>query len=379
MAEYKSFHYLMHQVPENVKPVYLAAPTALPFKELYSPRERGDTSYGLIHKSEKSYWRTRDRLEFAIYEDRSNNVMIITCRNLDKREVYRTLFLDLEQLYFELEAKAQGHREKLTKKRDKKLPTDEILHKSAHEFILARLNIGAEALPWPDFSCTIKSIENNAGTNIILALEATPTEPSSTPHAETTATPQPTASAERMCTFSKLSSDVFETMEINKPAKLSLEGMEYVKLQPTAVSVSVVCVVYDTARTQSEAENYRTATVVNTAVPVTEATCSANAVTSASAPLKPIAKPSNAPRTTILAKAGTVKPTNVTPAAEKGPAVKGKVAPAPSTSVDIKTTTAAPDAPVDTIAAAADNATKKPSSSTTKQGLELKNNKIVPM
>ena len=39
MAEYKSFHYLMHKVDDPVKAVYVTGPKPLTFDELYSPRE----------------------------------------------------------------------------------------------------------------------------------------------------------------------------------------------------------------------------------------------------------------------------------------------------------------------------------------------------
>lgn len=39
MAEYKSFHYLMHNVPEAIKPEYVNGPSELSFSELYTPRE----------------------------------------------------------------------------------------------------------------------------------------------------------------------------------------------------------------------------------------------------------------------------------------------------------------------------------------------------
>lgn len=39
MAEYKSFHYLMHKQAEPVKATYETGPVALLFSEIYSPRE----------------------------------------------------------------------------------------------------------------------------------------------------------------------------------------------------------------------------------------------------------------------------------------------------------------------------------------------------
>lgn len=49
-------------------------------------------------------------------------VLVVTARNVEKvSEVYRTLFLHLPSLYFELEAKAQGNREPLTRKKNQLL------------------------------------------------------------------------------------------------------------------------------------------------------------------------------------------------------------------------------------------------------------------
>ena len=100
MAEYQSFHYLMHKTVEAPKAFYIQGPQALSFQDLYSPRDRI-----LIQKSEKSYWRTRDRIEYTFWEDRRNLVLIITCRNIDTNEAYRTIFVNLDQLYNILETK----------------------------------------------------------------------------------------------------------------------------------------------------------------------------------------------------------------------------------------------------------------------------------
>jgi hypothetical protein len=90
--EYASFHYLMHKIPEPQKAFYVSGPTPLTFNELYSPRESGI----LLSKKEVSYWRTRDRIEYCLYEDRFHKVLIITCCNIDKKETYRTIFVDLD-------------------------------------------------------------------------------------------------------------------------------------------------------------------------------------------------------------------------------------------------------------------------------------------
>ena len=246
MAEYKSFHYLMHQIPDSVKPVYVTGPTPLSFMELYSPR----TDLILMHKSEKSYWRTRDRIEYCLYEDRKNKTMVITCRNLDNVEVYRTIFLDLEVLYYEIECKIQGNRDKLIRKKDKKLLTDELLHKAAADFVLARLNINSELLPWPDFSIqstvdqtisTEKTTETSqpvpiTADTIIDNITTATIETATSDTGTIILQPTDTIPTERMCTFNKLASDVYEKLEINKPEAMKLDNVEHIKLQPTTVS-----------------------------------------------------------------------------------------------------------------------------------------------
>ena len=172
------------------------------FIELYSPRE-GNV---LIHKSEKSYWRTQDRVEFALYEDRKNAVLVITAHNVEKTdEIYRTIFLDLEKLYFELEAKAQGHRDPLTKKKNKKL-NDEALVKATTDFVLTRLNIKKEPLPWPTF---LESVDGTSHDNSTEQRQPDDVGPKD----------EAAEIMERMCTFDKMSSDSPDLhLEIAPPA-----------------------------------------------------------------------------------------------------------------------------------------------------------------
>ena len=292
MAEYKSFHYLMHQVPDSVKPVYVTGPTPLSFMELYSPR----TDLILIHKSEKSYWRTRDRIEYCLYEDRKNKTMVITCRNLDNVEVYRTIFLDLEVLYYEIECKIQGNRDKLIRKKDKKLNTDELLHKAAADFVLARLNINSELLSWPDFSIqsavdqtisTEKTTETSqpvhiAADTIVDNITTATIETATSGTGTIILPPTDTIPTERMCTFNKLASDVYEKLEINKPEAIKLDSIEYVKLQPTTVSTL-------TATTTDSATTTNNITVTAVSTSTTTTAVSSNAVpTVTSAALSPV-------------------------------------------------------------------------------------------
>ena len=64
----------------------------------------------------------------------------------------RTIFIDLERLYFELESAVRGNRDGLKRKNEKKIGTDEALHKAAVSFLLQRLHIDAEECTFPDFS-----------------------------------------------------------------------------------------------------------------------------------------------------------------------------------------------------------------------------------
>lgn len=51
-----------------------------------------------------------------MWEDRENRVLIITSRNTESNEAYRTMFVDLERLYFEIESKVSDSSHKLTMK-----------------------------------------------------------------------------------------------------------------------------------------------------------------------------------------------------------------------------------------------------------------------
>lgn len=255
--EYASFHYLMHKVPEHQKPFYVSGPQPLSFDELYSPRDKRL----LVLKKEVSYWRTRDRIEYNIYEDRSHKVLIITCFNIEKKEAFRTIFVDLERLYFEIESKARDSRELLTIKSNKKLGDDAVLFKSVGDYVLARLNIKADPLPWPSFALT-EQRPNNEPMSITIAQTTTietttapvvltsststvstttPTPASiSTPISETTddnsnIMQQPVCPVERQCTLDKLSSDVYTSLEVDKPTSVTflLDDIPNVKVQPS--------------------------------------------------------------------------------------------------------------------------------------------------
>lgn len=215
----------MHKPTETFAQHFVTGPPPATFDELYSPRE----TMSLIHKSEKSYWKTRDRIEFCCYEDRLNKVMVITCKNIESGEAFRTIFLDLESLYFELEAKAQDSREALIRKNQKKLDVA-ALKKNAIDFILARLMIQKDPLPWPSFDEEGKIIVEEAAP--ITGAPIAPTEGE-----VTTALATPKPYKERMCTFAKLTNDAYNFLEIAKPEKLVLDSFDFIKSSPPVVVV----------------------------------------------------------------------------------------------------------------------------------------------
>jgi hypothetical protein len=212
MAEYKSFHYLMHSTPEAPPAHYVSTPLPLSFHELYTPRQSTVEStkdrLKLFDSKEKSFWRTRDRIVFTFYEDVDGKYLCVTCHNPEKQETYRTIFLNLEVLYFEIEAKARGDRTPLTRKKDRRFD-NVTMPKQVVDYVMTRLNIGQVPLPWPSRSspCDPLVQQGESGGNVEYH--------------------------ERMCTFDKLSSDEWESMEITPPAGISFDGIEHVKLSPT--------------------------------------------------------------------------------------------------------------------------------------------------
>lgn len=283
MAEYKSFHYLMHKPPEHAKAFYVEGPKALNFAELYSPRM--EQQHTMISKSEKSYWRTRDRIEFTMYEDRKGQVMIITCWSVEAKESFRTIFVDLERLYHEVESKARGSRVLLTKKKDKKLSDDADVRKAAAEFLLARLNIKHEPMPWPAFVADEAMAAAAAVTDgTDAALNAPPEH------------------MERMCTLDRMTNDEYVYLEIpcpfavtpDAPPPPELATIERLKLCSSAAALSV--------------------TVASTAsVP------SAPAVTEATSAISPTTLPTSAAQAAIPPSSATVMATATgTATADKG-------------------------------------------------------------
>ena len=88
-----AFPYLNHKMPEHIKPVFVDSPKALTFLELYSPRVPKLQVINAQQSLEKSFGRTRDNISFAIYEYRKKNLMIVTCRDVNKVNTYRTICL----------------------------------------------------------------------------------------------------------------------------------------------------------------------------------------------------------------------------------------------------------------------------------------------
>jgi hypothetical protein len=229
LMEYASFHYLMHKVPDAVKPVYVTGPQPLAFDELYSPR----SSKVLITKVEKSYWRTRERIEYAFWEDRPHKLVVITCRNIETNLSFRTIFVDAEKAYFEVEAKARGDRDKIVKKKDKKLADDGSLHKAVVDFLLARLNIKQEECLWPDFAPQMAAACSSEVAAITTAVVDTSATTTATQETLAIGVPTDQGPRERMCVLDKLANDACDCIEVNAPSGYSIDGIDFVNLQPT--------------------------------------------------------------------------------------------------------------------------------------------------
>ena len=69
-----AFPYLNHKMPDPIKPVFVEGPKPLTFTELYSPRD--ETVLAPINAQQS----TRDTISLQMYELRSKNLMLVTCR-----------------------------------------------------------------------------------------------------------------------------------------------------------------------------------------------------------------------------------------------------------------------------------------------------------
>lgn len=220
----------MHKIPDPVKPVYTTGPAPLSFTELYSPRERRQ-----LGKIEKSFWRTRDRVEFCFWEDRAANLVFITCRNIESGSIYRTIFLNAEKLYFELEAKVRGNRELLVRKKDKKITDDALLTKSIADYLNLRLNIKQEPLPWPAFQPIGAEVTASETSTTVGQTSTMATTLEASLNVDTAAVSIAVGSAthmERMCTFDRLAGDDCDFLEIPCPSSYIDSEVPYAKFRP---------------------------------------------------------------------------------------------------------------------------------------------------
>ena len=235
MGEYAAFPYLNHKVEDKGGRVqFVSGPKELTFEELYSPRDKRN----VLYKGEKSYWRTRDRIGYCSIEDRKKTVLIITCKNLETKEAFRTIFLKLDVLYFEVDSKARDNRDGLTRKKDKGLEDDKALNKAVVDYCLARLNIKADPMPWPTSFAIVEDTAVALAGVSVSAAAAVCTPPIDVTAKATAATAEtkaetPTAGLpERMCTFDKLSSDVYEELEVVCPSNFTVDEIENMKMHP---------------------------------------------------------------------------------------------------------------------------------------------------
>lgn len=229
---------------------------AASFSTLYPPR---DHSRIVIYRGEKSYWRTRDRVEHAIIEDRGNKTMIVTSVNSESKEVYRTIFIDLPTLYKELEAKTTGLRGAVVTKRSELALSDEALMKAAEAYILPRLYVTVEPVAWPQFGedgfmvdmeVAIDALSpTSAAKSNDVPFESTSMPSTAVPEASITdaavegdanstevsappVTANPPPLMQKMCRLSKFYGDVYPTLEVQPPKEIKLDDIENINLGP---------------------------------------------------------------------------------------------------------------------------------------------------
>lgn len=137
MAEYKSFHYLMHDQPgPKSDPVFLQ-PTAPPtFDELYPAREPIE-----IHRGNKFYWRSGHRVDIVMTEHRACKCIVIRSTETSANQEWCPLVVDIEALYPIINPNKTG-------KTSSGL-SDEDLGKAAADYLLARLKVSSEPVPVP--------------------------------------------------------------------------------------------------------------------------------------------------------------------------------------------------------------------------------------
>lgn len=149
MGEYESFHYLMHKTgPATGRVDYVSKPGELSFDQLYSPRGMGSPS--LMGKKTKEFG--DDKLEFMFFEYRKFKISIICVK--DKKggynaPSYRTLVLDLEQLYKLVDQEKRGNDDVLKKKDQKGYQNDKELWEATMQYCLDRLHWSPDPIPWP--------------------------------------------------------------------------------------------------------------------------------------------------------------------------------------------------------------------------------------
>jgi hypothetical protein len=115
--------------------------------------------------------------------------------------LYRTMFLDLELLYHELEVKSSGRprEEMVYKLKDLVLKDEEMLQKLAVDYILARIHPTTEAVSWPCFGPDGYLLEGEAAD-------------------DTTATAIAVSyPKEKMCRMNKFHNDLYTSLEVSPP------------------------------------------------------------------------------------------------------------------------------------------------------------------
>lgn len=207
---------------EKVIEVVKQEPVKIPlkFEDIYSSAER----FREICSSEKHYWRTRDVVLHKMYEDRQLKILLITNRNVNTQQVYRTIVVNLELLYKVLEMKASENKNEYVYNKSDLFIPDDAIAKEASNYLFQRLYVTKTEVEWPSYDeagCMIPeaspdSVESEPSVEMKSPVES-PKYNSSSNSAVT---------LQKMCRLYKLFGDDYQSLEVVPPVSEICEFTE---------------------------------------------------------------------------------------------------------------------------------------------------------
>lgn len=144
MAEYKSFHFLMHEQPQAATPFFVKGPDEKPatFAELYPAP--ADNEARVVFSGEELFWSTMTQVRITMTAHLDARCLALQFRDLSsecEREM-RPLFINLELLWPFLDPKTS---------RTQKGLSESALDKATSAFVKARVKLSEGDVPLPEF------------------------------------------------------------------------------------------------------------------------------------------------------------------------------------------------------------------------------------